>query len=98
MVIPDFLFYSSLLAWLVFCIFLGTITRKIGILVVPLALVFGGYIFSLEVKEGKCVSALVFWYKSLTGTVGWMEIALIPFLIIAYWIAGWAMDKASGNR
>lgn len=101
MVVPDLLFYASLGAWLLYWLFISSITRRIGLLVIPLTLLFGGYIFSIQMKDGTgnlSNLSLVSLGKELYASAEWWYFPLFLFLVFSIWLANYAMDKVSGNR
>ncbi|EPC0068427.1 hypothetical protein ACRWP7_003335 [Escherichia coli] len=94
MIVPDVIFWTSMIAWLVFWLFIGNITRKIGILVVPLTLVFGGYIFVMKLDDVDESDSL----GSMPASMGWKEIGLAVLIIVFVWLAKWWLEKVTGER
>ncbi|VAG09965.1 Uncharacterised protein [Enterobacter hormaechei] len=41
MIVSEAIFYSSIISWVLYWWFIGNITKKVGMLVVPLTLTFG---------------------------------------------------------
>ncbi|HHU1575965.1 TPA: hypothetical protein ACUA4C_004872 [Escherichia coli] len=98
MVVSDLVFYSSLGAWVLYWAFILNIARKIGFLVIPLTMIFGGYIFSIQLENGTGNLSLVSLGKELYASAEWWYLPLFLFIVFSFWLINYAMDKVSGDR
>ncbi len=53
MIVSEAIFYSSIISWVLYWWFIGNITKKVGMLVVPLTLTFGCYIYAIHLDDSE---------------------------------------------
>ncbi|ARV52347.1 TPA: hypothetical protein PWK54_004043 [Escherichia coli] len=84
MIVSEAIFYSSIISWVLYWWFIGNITKKVGMLVVPLTLTFGCYIYAIH------------WDDSEQQTnLGWEQIGFITFIIVIMWAGKFVMKRLS---
>ncbi|EFI4715975.1 hypothetical protein GXG07_22380 [Escherichia coli] len=85
MLVPDLFLYAALAAWCVFWFLFDNIKAKIGGLIFPLAILFGGFVFSLKTSEkgALTVGDMIDKFNSIDWTsVNWVGyLMLLPPLL-----------------
>ncbi|EON4441742.1 hypothetical protein ACLIKM_001519 [Escherichia coli] len=84
MIVPDVVFYISLTAWVLYWWFITSITKKIGIVVVPLTLAFGFYIYEIQMDN-----------SDQQVHIGWEQTLFFAFVIVVMWAGKFVMRKLS---
>ncbi|EFF0326476.1 hypothetical protein RSM67_001685 [Enterobacter roggenkampii] len=84
MIVPEVVFYISLAAWVLYWWFITSITKKIGIVVVPLTLVFGCYIYAIQMDN-----------LDQQAHIGWEQTIFFAFVIVVMWAGKLVMRKLS---
>lgn len=56
MLVPDIFYYSVYVAWCAFLFLFFRIKARIGALIYPLTLIFGGFLFSLKTHDNELIS------------------------------------------
>ncbi|TYR88387.1 hypothetical protein FZC73_23590, partial [Enterobacter hormaechei] len=64
--------------------FIGNITKKVGMLVVPLTLTFGCYIYAIHLDDSEQQTNL-----------RWEQIGFITFIIVIMWAGKFVMKRLS---
>jgi len=85
MILPDFLFWSIYVAYIICGVFITQIYKKIGVITIPLAIIFTGFYWSMypesEANKPKADSVISPESFDLTKEI-FSKDALIPLLYI----------------
>ncbi|MFM3381597.1 hypothetical protein AB8S77_23445 [Klebsiella pneumoniae subsp. ozaenae] len=84
MIVSEAIFYSSIISWVLYWWFIGNITKKVGMLVVPLTLIFGCYIYAIHLDDSEQQTNL-----------RWEQIGFITFIIVIMWAGKFVMKRLS---